>query len=266
MPIRRKAVAWGAGILVTGLAGWLLVTLQDPGSRSQLPERVELAETRSGGSNKFVLIEGGRFLMGSPDGVGQDTERPQHWVELSPFYIQQYEVTNEEYRLFDPDHDFPVGKERHPVVSVNWFEARDYAAWLGGTLPTEAQWEFTARGEEGRDYPWGAEPPKLGIHGNFGGMDGETKPVGDHPDGATPLGVHDMAGNVWEWCSDWYGPYPANAEKDPVGPDTGPRQVVRGGAFGVNEWNVRAASRNGPYPDFRFDSFGFRVVVSSFSP
>tara|TARA_B100002003_G_scaffold250557_1_gene290388 strand:- start:3996 stop:4802 length:807 start_codon:yes stop_codon:yes gene_type:complete len=267
---------WGAGVLVAVLAGWLLVAVEGPGAADdslvadttggRLAERIALAEAKGGHLNEFILIDGGRFLMGSADGVGESAEHPERWVELSPFYIQRYEVTNEEYRLFDPGHEFPAGKERHPVVSVNWSEAKDYATWLDGALPTEAQWEFAARGEEGRKYPWGSGHPRTGIHGNFGGIGGDTQPAGQYPEGATPSGVHDMAGNVWEWCSDWYGPYPAGDEKDPAGPDAGPRRVLRGGAFGFDEWYVRAASRSAPYPDYRVYSFGFRVALSPFSP
>ena len=225
--------------------------------------RVAVAQARSNYLNPFVFIQGGTFLMGSPDDVGDSNEHPQHPVELSSFYIQQYEVTNEEFRLFDPKHDFDADEGRHPVANVSWEQAAAYAAWLGGSLPTEAQWEFTARGAEGREYPWGPGPPRAGTHGNW--VSSHTVPVGSFPEGATPLGVHDIAGNVWEWCSDRYGEYPTDAPKDYVGPNEGDLRVLRGGSFLDAEDDLRSAFRNRNFPRGRLGSVGFRVVVSPFS-
>lgn len=116
--------------------------------------------------NARIPIPGGSFQMGSPEGVGSFNQRPQHQVTVSPFRIQEHEVTNEEYLRFDPTHDEDEkaarsGKDyaRLPVVNVSWYDAAAYAAWLGGSLPTEAQWEFAARGQEGRTYPWGEHAP-----------------------------------------------------------------------------------------------------------
>ena len=109
--------------------------------------------------NRRIPIEAGSFQMGSPAGVGYLDEHPAHTVRLSAFLMQQHEVTNEEYQRFDPAHSFPAGRERYPTDKINWDRAKAYAEWLGGSLPTEAQWEYAARGSEGRTYPWGEEPP-----------------------------------------------------------------------------------------------------------
>ena len=225
---------------------------------------VESAETKLQGFNEFVFIEGGSFLMGSPPDEGDPDEHPQRRVTLSPFHIQKYEVTNQEYALFDRIRSFDADEGAHPVVEVSWDDAMSYAEWLGGRLPTEAQWEFVARGE-GREYPWGPGPARAGTHGNWASR--ETVPVGSFPDGATPEGVYDLAGNVWEWCLDWYGPlYPQADETNPRGSASGLGRVLRGGSFSdTDEGSVRAAWRNWDSPDRRNFDVGFRVVVSPFS-
>jgi formylglycine-generating enzyme required for sulfatase activity len=221
--------------------------------------------------NPWVDLAGGEFLMGSPEGIGGNSERPAHLVRLSPFSIQTHEVTNEEYRRFDPDHA-PDAPARDPVTGVTWYDAMAYCAWLGGSLPTEAQWEFAARGEEGREYPWGKYPPTR-EHANYG-VDsfagGVLEPVGSHPKGATPEGVHDLAGNVWEWCRDWYGPYEPEggrssgerAVTDPPGPLEGRSRVLRGGAFLSAPGNLRAACRDHLHPEVEAGYFGFRCVAA----
>ena len=156
--------------------------------------------------------------MGSDPKVDKDAfgdEQPQHRLYLPEFYIGKYPVTNEQYAAFvkatrqaAPQHwkngQIPAGKENHPVVDVSWKDAVAFCRWLsqasGKTirLPTEAEWEKAARGDDGRIYPWGDKPPTKELC-NFGGNVGDTTPVGQYPAGASPCGALDMAGNVWEW-------------------------------------------------------------------
>lgn len=241
--------------------------------------RVDLLELDSGA---WVPLDGGTFAMGSEN--GQDRERPVHKVTLSPFRVSRYPVTNAQYASYvresgkrSPDHwdesQIPAGKENHPVVEVSWSDAEAFCTWLtrrlndGGQegsvqLPTEAQWELAARGVEGREYPWGYEPPDE-ERANFGNNVGDTTPVGSYPRGATPEGIHDLAGSVWEWCRDWYGEYDAGDQHDPTGSDRGSFRVLRGGAFNFFPRDLRSAFRRVIHPEYRFDNVGFRVVWSS---
>lgn len=205
--------------------------------------------------NRRIRIPGGTFPMGSVGGM----EAPVRDVTLSPFSIQQHEVTNEEYRRFDPEHVFDSGTERHPAVNVLWDDAMAYAVWLGGSLPTEAQWEFVARGETGRTFPWGDAPPDSTL-ANFDCVPTceSTTPVGSYPAGATLDGVQDLAGNVWEWVSDWYGPYPTRPETNPIGPDSGTLRVFRGGSFVNDARFLRGAFRGSGSTDPSL--WGFRVA------
>jgi formylglycine-generating enzyme required for sulfatase activity len=231
-------------------------------------------------------------------------EKPAHTVSLDGFWIDKHEVTNAQFAAFlneegnqeeggvtwlelDSDHclieesggEFQPksGYADHPVVDVSWYGAKAYAEWVGGRLPTEAEWEYAARGPEGQIYPWGNEFD--GTRLNFcdvncafdlratGYDDGyeETAPVGSFPDGASWCGALDMAGNVWEWVADWYdGDYYARSpSENPGGPEEGDRRVVRGGAFLTIENGVRCAARlDGTHPRYRYGDFGFRVVVS----
>ena len=188
-------------------------------------------------------------------------ERPPHPVRVSAFSIQTHEVTNEEYRRFDPEHAFPERRDKYPVADVSWYGAAAYAAWLGGSLPTEVQWEFAARGKERREFPWGRDNDTA-DRADFGGD--EAKPVGSHPRGATPQGVQDLGGNVSEWCRDRFGPYmPSSARApDPLGARTGRHRVVRGGSFAFLESYLRAAYRYNYDPHDQVINLGFRVVVS----
>ena len=210
--------------------------------------------------NPFVPIRGGDFVMGATDVFAR-----VHRVRLSSYAIQQHEVTNEEYRRFDPTHSFPAGREKYPVDSVDWYAAQGYAAWLGGSLPTEAQWEFAARGKHGRTYPWGDGPPTR-ERANFFTNDSrpESEAVGSHPKGSTPEGIQDLAGNVWEWCSDWFDVYPpaADLELDPLGPVHGTGRVLRGGSYFYDAALLRAAYRNNDLAGSRYLNIGFRVAIS----
>ena len=225
----------------------------------------------------WVTLDDGTFTMGSEH--GEDNEKPPHQVTLSPYRISRYPVTNRQYRRYVTEtgwktHAYlteaqvPEGRESHPVAHVSWFQARAYCTWLtkqvGGvvSLPTEAQWEFAARGAEGREYPWGAEEPDE-DRANFGRAVGETTSVDKHPGGATPTGIYDLAGNVWEWCRDWYGPYSEDSITDPTGRAYRGSRVLRGGSFGMAPRYLRAACRYHYHRDRRGVSIGFRVVWSA---
>ncbi len=236
-------------------------------------------------SGAWVQLEAKKpFIMGSDDS-DRENERPAHPVTLSPYWIGKYPVTNEDYSLYaeevgkkPPRHwsdgEIPEGKERHPVVYVSWEDAIAYCTWLTGKLkeggfvgeaglPTEAQWEFAARGQESREYPWEGEEEPSEELANFDSKVGDTTPVGAYPKGATPEGVHDLAGNVWEWCRDRYASsYEKEPSHDPPGPDSGASRVVRGGAFLDGSWALRGAYRNGFDPGSRVSILGFRVVFA----
>jgi formylglycine-generating enzyme required for sulfatase activity len=146
------------------------------------------------------------------------------------------------------------------VVSVSWYEAAAYARWVGGRLPAEAEWEFAARGPGGRRYPWGDQEPTA-DHANFGNRLDAPTPAGIYPLGSTPEGVCDLAGNVWEWCNDWFGDYEPEPQTNPVGPDRGISRVLRGGAFYSDPELLRGSFRyDFLEPGHRAFSFGFRVV------
>jgi formylglycine-generating enzyme required for sulfatase activity len=231
-------------------------------------------------ARSFVELPGGAFRMGSEDGT--DDEKPVHQVTLSPFRIARYPVTNTEYAAFVEDRgvappahwedgQIPEGKANHPVVQVLWTDASAYCAWLTQRLdlkgrervclPTEAQWEYAAKGTPGRGYPWGDGAPDA-EHANFDNHVGDTTPVDAYPKGATPEGVWDLAGNVWEWCQDRYGPYDTQAQTDPTGPEQGESRVLRGGAFFAHPDGLRCACRDDLRPGGRGYDIGFRVVVS----
>jgi formylglycine-generating enzyme required for sulfatase activity len=207
----------------------------------------------------LVPIPGGEFLMGQDD--GRDDERPAHRVMVAPFHLGRTQVTNAEYEQFCRATSRPspasFGGASHPVTSVNWFDAVAYCHWAGVRLPTEAEWEFAARGGvEGQLYPWGNElpavEPEKWVHG--------PEPVGR----ATPtgFGLLDMCSNVHEWCSDWYDPayYSVSPAENPRGPEHGKRRASRGGAWRHHIKFSRCAARSSIPPEFRYADYGFRVA------
>ncbi len=191
-----------------------------------------------------IRIDGGDIQTG----IENDGRLVGRRVHVSSFYLQQHEVTNAEYRTFDPRHDAGAPAD-HPVVNVSWYDAMAYAAWLGGNLPTEAEWELAARGSVGRIYPWGNERPtrtRANYDADGGGVGriAAAAPVGSFPEGATPERIHDLAGNVWEWCRDGQ----ANA------------RVLKGGSYFNDERYLAAAPRNSLHPEGREGVVGFRVA------
>lgn len=220
---------------------------------------------------EMVWVPAGSFLMGSPSGVGWGSERPQHTLTLGGYWIYKYEVTVGQYRAFcqATGHPFPTTtpawgwQDDHPMVHVTWFDVTAYAAWANAALPTEAQWEKAARGTDGRIFPWGDDwdTTKFANITNSSG----THPVGSFPAGVSPYGAMDMAGNVWEWCADWYDAeyYAISPPVDPVGPVTGTYRILRGGSWHHNQdMSVRCAARNSNDPNGHWDGDGFRCVVN----
>jgi formylglycine-generating enzyme required for sulfatase activity len=213
-------------------------------------------------------------------------EQAAHQVYLSDYWIDRREVTVARYRACATagacaSPPYAEGGERfdrpdYPVVLVTWNDARRFCAWDGGRLPTEAEWERAARGPSdstrgvtGRRYPWGnVYNPFLANHGamavdDLDGRDGflELAPVGSFPDGRTPDGIEDLAGNVEEWVADWYAPeYPRADAVNPKGPDLGERRVVRGGSYVHARAWLRGASRDKESPGERAPWIGFRCA------
>jgi formylglycine-generating enzyme required for sulfatase activity len=240
----------------------------------------------------MVNVEAGEFVMGSDK---YKWERPIHKVYLDEFMIGKYPVTNQEFNEFINDegyknkelwypegwiwrekesileplhwHDRKWNGSNFPVVGVSWYEAVAFTKWLSNktgeihVLPTEAQWEKSARGTDGREYPWGNEFIQNYCH-SFACDLHRTSPVGIFPADKSPYSCFDMAGNVVEWCMDWYidDYYKKSPIKNPQGPLNSSTRVVRGGSYGRKAHECRAAYRNSYSPSFRGRDVGFRLV------
>ena len=235
-------------------------------------------------AGETVLVPEGPFIMGSSEediqwAVRQfhsesldwyRDETPAHTVTLPAFHIDKYEVTVGDYALYTeatgkpPPREFENPRLNHPnqpVVSVPWRQAKDYCLWAKKRLPTEAEWEKAARGTDARHYPWGNEPDALNA--NIRGMGDNyrnTSPGGKFPEGASPYGVMDMSGNVWEWTEDWYQPYLGNEyDNDFYGEKF---KVIKGGSWYSNLDLARPAVRGKAFPDQKKNYIGFRCVTS----
>jgi formylglycine-generating enzyme required for sulfatase activity len=216
-----------------------------------------------------------------------EDEEPVHTVYLDDFYIDKFEITNADYQvcvengICDPPNKTSSRHREeyfgnpefadYPVIYVDWFKAQTYCEWRGARLPTEAEWEKAARGTDGRTYPWGNE--YNGDLGNFcdrddGFNDGydDTAPVGSYPGGASPYGVLDLGGNVWEWVYDVYGDdyFATFPEENPQGPSAGSTRVFKGGTWYCELGYIgRAAERGGVFPDKEWNMLGFRCASST---
>jgi formylglycine-generating enzyme required for sulfatase activity len=200
----------------------------------------------------MAYLEGGTFTMGSPAGEGQDVERPQHSVTLSPFCLGRTEVTVAEWTRSgrQPSHSDSAcnygrrGREDHPMNCIDWTEAEGYCRSLGQRLPTEAEWEFAASVGGTRRYPWGDSAPSNQLCWSGSRARSGTCSVGSFASGNTPSGLSDLSGNVWEWVSDWYGAYSGNSQTNPGGANSGNIRVYRGGGWGDSvPAGVRARNR-----------------------
>jgi len=216
----------------------------------------------------LVWVPGGSFMMGSEEPRWLMTlllgRLPVHRVELSGFWIGKTEVTVAQWQSVMgrvPDESSDRGED-HPVVGVSWHDCNEFCENTGLALPTEAQWEYAAAGPDSRRYPWGDDwdGDRLCWPGNKG-PGGMTFPVGSFPSGASWCGALDMAGNVWEWCADWYDKlyYDDSPLRDPLGPDSGSRRVLRGGGWRSFADLCRCAFRFYNSPAYSRVCFGFRV-------
>jgi formylglycine-generating enzyme required for sulfatase activity len=242
---------------------------------------ISSSQTNPGDGAAYILIPAGEFRMGSPDSDPEalPAEKPQNTLSLEGFWLMKTEVTNAQYARCVAANacTLPGGNTwktndaaDHPVANVTWHQANEYAKWVGGRLPTEAEWEKACRGDDGRPYPWGNEPPTE-TRLNF--TTSSTRVVGSYPDGKSPYGILDMAGNVLEWTSSLWGkapstpdfkyPYnPGDGRENPGAPDD-VRRVIRGGSYyDSNERSVSCTVRVGSNPGKGTDQIGFRVAMS----
>lgn len=262
--------------------------------RQWTPEGKQLAEERAKlpAHDEMILIPAGEFLMGSDKKVDRNAyqaEFPQRKVYLKAYEIDKFEVTTVQFLKYILAHDqpplidwqydggnFQETMSSHPVMHVSWDEADAYCRWAGKRLPTEAEWEKAARGEDGRIYPWGNQMAGL-SRANYG-RTGLSGPVRDRPErlllyppiisvdkyenAVSPYGAFQMSGNVAEWVADWYDRkyYATAPDKDPMGPEKGTQRGFRGGSWIDSTPSVRVAQRNGTDPHTKMNWLGFRCA------
>ena len=224
------------------------------------------------------FVPAGQFLMGSPT-ADDRTAQPVHGVQLTAFCLDETGVTVAAYRgcpasagCSVPDTTMYCNwgvaeRDQHPINCLDWSQSRAYCQWRGGDLPTEAQWEYAARGTDGRTYPWGNDAPGLQLCWNRFGTSNSTCPVRSYPSGVSPFGLFDLAGNLWEWTRDAYGPYTGDAGSfalNPTVPGTADStRAMRGGSwYSTMPINVRATNRNLSAPATRYSYIGFRCAHS----
>jgi len=246
---------------------FVIRVLADDGVKPVLGEKIVWEKDGS----EMMRIPVGSFEMGDYFGEGSTNERPVHRVELDEFYMDSREVTNSQYGVFMEQtghrkprywNDTKYNQVNQPVVGVDWNDAVAYAKWAGKRLPTEAEWEYAARGGlVGKRYPGGDEISH--DDANYNWKVGKATVVGSYP--ANGYGLYDMAGNVWEWCQDWYDKdyYSNSSTKNPLGPGTGSKRVLRGGSWLSDAGNLRVAYRLNPPPSTGYSYVGFRCVSGS---
>ena len=282
--MREWRIASGIGMAL--LVGFLSSASAEPqaGSDSKAPS-VETIKGQDGAA--MVLVPAGPFTMGSNDGL--PNERPEKKVALDAYYIDQYEVTLSLYRKFleAAKHDSPPTWDDEaattlgdrPAIGMKWTDAAAYCKWAGKRLPTEAEWEKAARGTDGRRYPWGQMQPFVDIAnynrglwvseavtlvGVTAGLEGLSVRPCLKEGGQSPFGLAHMAGNAAEWVADWYDReyYQKGPEKNPTGPTSGDKRVLRGGSWADLPTALRVTARFSAEPDFEDRTIGFRCAKS----
>ncbi len=226
----------------------------------------------------MVYVPSGTFLMGSDPTIDQNApgpETPQHLVTMDNFWLDRTEVTNAMYgRCVESGicaatnfrNNNSYNGANHPVVGVSWFNADQYCQWAGAELPSEAQWEYAARGTDGQIYPWGSNGTPTCVLAEYMGCSGSTVAVGSFSSqGDSWVGATDiMAGIVWEWVADWYNIYSTTVMSNPLmlTPGANSERILRGGSWRVDETNLRAARRNNIDPDTIELGIGFRCSMN----
>ena len=301
-------------VAIVALGIWAIITFiaqpnrEGDGVPVASAERGDVRVIMPGGAKiEQVFVPAGSFNMG--DDQGEVNERPIHEVMIDEFWLDKTEVTNDQFNafvndtghittaeaegggfLFDrdwvyvdganwrhplgPDSDL-VGLGGNPVVLVSWSDASEYCEWTGGRLPTEAEWEYAARGQESFHYPWGdtfdgdnlnfcdSNCPFDWADENANDLYEFTAPVGSYPDGTSWVGAADLAGNVWEWVADWYqdGYYEDSPAENPAGPRQGIYRVLRGGGWSGDDYLARSSARSGDVaPEDGTNFIGFRCA------
>lgn len=249
---------------------------------NETAERAQFINFQNSVGGQMLFVPSGEFSMGSDAVDAAPNERPITRITLSRFHISRHLITNADYEQFDPTHArkrAPGAGDRHPVVYVSSLDAIKFCQWLSTRehkkyrLPAEAEWEYAARGTDGRKFPWGNYQGR-GDLANFADKntvfawsdheidDGypESSPVGAFPLGASPFGMEDMAGNVWEWCLDYVEPYRGTPRVNPRGPTSGAKRIYRGGSWKSRFNSLRTTVRSSNVPSFSCNDLGFRIV------
>lgn len=245
---------------------------QRTGTEPLIPAKLGKRSQSAKAGLDLVEIPAGWFIMGSPKGVGEANEHPQHNIFLGTFRMARTEVTVAQFRRYCKatrySYDWDLAERKptwgyidaYPMVNVTWDEALGYCRWAGGDLPTEAEWEKAARGTDGRLFPWG----DVWNGNNCVHNARHPEPVGSKPLDSSPYGVLDMAGNVMEWCKDYYDItyYSRSPKRNPQGGSKGDKAVMRGGCWLYNyPAGIRCATRMTNYPSSKTNlTRGFRVV------
>ena len=232
-------------------------------------EKTNLSLTVNGVSFEMVYVEGGTFDMGATSEQGSDAydwEKPVHRVTLSGYYIGKCEVTQELWEAVMGGNPSEFIGAQKPVESVSWYDCQEFVSRLNSLtgrtfrLPTEAEWEYAARGgNKSRHYKYSGSDNIGNVAWHAGNSGSSTHAVGTKT--ANELGIYDMSGNVYEWCSDWYGDYSAGTQTNPQGPSSGSIRVLRGGGWYFRAGSCRVSYRNYDDPGFSFSNGGLRLVL-----